>query len=229
MHGRSIIKGQHTILIDVSEEENIHMADNTKANQKQTRPAMQHDRSKLRKLVIIGMLSGICMVLGLTGYGFIPLPTTKATILHLPVIIGAILEGPIVGMAIGLIFGLFSIFQNLTAPALLSFAFINPLVSVLPRILIALTAYGTYRVFAKKSQNLGVGMGALVGSLTNTIGVIGMMYFLYAAEYAATKSLDPDIVMSVMIGVATMNGIPEAIVSVLLVVPLIAAVRRMKR
>lgn len=229
MHGRSIIKEQHTILIDVSEEENIYMADNTKANQKQTRPAMQHDRSKLRKLVIIGMLSGICMVLGLTGYGFIPLPTTKATILHLPVIIGAILEGPIVGMAIGLIFGLFSIFQNLTAPALLSFAFINPLVSVLPRVLIALTAYGTYRIFAKKSQNLGVGMGALVGSLTNTIGVIGMMYFLYAAEYAATKSLDPDIVMSVMIGVATMNGIPEAIVSVVLVVPLIAAVRRMKR
>lgn len=203
------------------------MADNMQPNQKQV--PRTHDRTKLRKLVIIGMLSGICMVLGLTGYGFIPLPTTKATILHLPVIIGAILEGPIVGMAIGLIFGLFSIFQNLTAPALLSFAFINPLVSVLPRVLIALTAYGTYRIFAKKSQNLGVGMGALVGSLTNTIGVIGMMYFLYAAEYAATKSLDPDLVMSVMIGVATMNGIPEAIVSVVLVVPLIAAVRRMKK
>lgn len=203
------------------------MADNMQPNQKQVPRA--HDRSKLRKLVIIGMLSGICMVLGLTGYGFIPLPTTKATILHLPVIIGAILEGPIVGMAIGLIFGLFSIFQNLTAPALLSFAFINPLVSVLPRVLIALTAYVTYRIFSKKSQNFGVGMGALVGSLTNTIGVIGMMYFLYAAEYAATKSLDPDIVMSVMIGVATMNGIPEAIVSVVLVVPLIAAVRKMKK
>ena len=169
------------------------------------------------------------MVLGLTGYGFIPLPTTKATIMHLPVIIGAILEGPIVGMAIGLIFGLFSIFQNLSAPTLLSFAFINPLVSVLPRILIAITAYATYRAFAKKSETLGVGMGALVGSLTNTIGVLGMMYFLYAAEYAAAKSLDPDVVLSVIIGVATMNGIPEAVVSVLLIVPLVAAVRRMKR
>ena len=201
----------------------------TKTNNRPTRQAVPRDRTKLRKLVIIGMLSGICMVLGLTGYGFIPLPTTKATIMHLPVIIGAILEGPIVGMAIGLIFGLFSIFQNLSAPTLLSFAFINPLVSVLPRILIAITAYATYRAFAKKSETLGVGMGALVGSLTNTIGVLGMMYFLYAAEYAAAKSLDPDVVLSVIVGVATMNGIPEAVVSVLLIVPLVAAVRRMKR
>ncbi|MBP3400295.1 MAG: ECF transporter S component [Selenomonadales bacterium] len=205
------------------------MAQNTKPNPRPTRQAVPRDRTKLRKLVVIGMLSGICMVLGLTGYGFIPLPTTKATIMHLPVIIGAILEGPIVGMAIGLIFGLFSIFQNLSAPTLLSFAFINPLVSVLPRILIALTAYATYRVIAKKSETLGVGMGALVGSLTNTIGVLGMMYFLYAAEYAAAKSLDPDVVLSVIIGIATMNGIPEAIVSVLLIVPLVAAVRRMKK
>ena len=201
----------------------------TKMNNRPTRQAVPRDRTKLRKLVIIGMLSGICMVLGLTGYGFIPLPTTKATIMHLPVIIGAILEGPIVGMAIGLIFGLFSIFQNLSAPTLLSFAFINPLVSVLPRILIAITAYATYRAFAKKSETLGVGMGALVGSLTNTIGVLGMMYFLYAAEYAAAKSLDPDVVLSVIVGAATMNGIPEAVVSVLLIVPLVAAVRRMKR
>ena len=205
------------------------MSNNTKPNTTPTRQAVPRDRTKLRKLVVIGMLSGICMVLGLTGYGFIPLPTTKATIMHLPVIIGAILEGPIVGMAIGLIFGLFSIFQNLSAPTLLSFAFINPLVSVLPRILIALTAYGTYRIFARKSQTLGVGMGALVGSLTNTIGVMGMIYFLYAAEYAAAKSLDPEVVLSVVIGVATMNGIPEAVVSVLLVVPLVAAVRRMKK
>lgn len=201
----------------------------TKTNNRSTRQAVPRDRTKLRKLVIIGMLSGICMVLGLTGYGFIQLPTTKATILHLPVIIGAILEGPIVGMAIGLIFGLFSIFQNLAAPTLLSFAFINPLVSVLPRILIAIMAYLTYRAFAKKSETLGVGMGALIGSLTNTVGVLGMLYFLYAAEYAAAKSLDPDVVLSVIVGVATMNGIPEAIVSVLLIVPLVAAVRRMKR
>ena len=200
-----------------------------KTNNRPTRQAVPRDRTKLRKLVIIGMLSGICMVLGLTGYGFIPLPTTKATIMHLPVIIGALLEGPIVGMAIGLIFGLFSIFQNLSAPTLLSFAFINPLVSVLPRILIAITAYLTYRAFARKSETFGVGMGALVGSLTNTIGVLGMMYFLYAAEYAAAKSLDPDVVLSVIVGVATMNGIPEAVVSVLLIVPLVAAVRRMKR
>ena len=74
-------------------------------------------------------------VLGLTGYGFIPLPGAKATIMHIPVIIGSIIGGPMVGMTIGFIFGIFSIMQNITTPNILSFAFINPLVSVLPRVL----------------------------------------------------------------------------------------------
>ena len=83
-----------------------------------------------RQIAVIGMLSSISIVLGLTGYGFIPLPIARATIMHIPVIIGAILEGPVVGMLIGLIFGIFSIFQNIANPSLLSFAFFNPLVSV---------------------------------------------------------------------------------------------------
>src|SRR5665811_1266809 len=99
------------------------------------------------------MLSAVCVVLGLTGYGFIPLPGAKATIMHIPVIIGSIIVGPIVGMTIGLIFGIFSIMQNIMAPNILSFAFINPLVSVLPRVLIGLTSYYVYNIkFIKKDS-----------------------------------------------------------------------------
>ena len=105
-----------------------------------------------RQLTIVGMLSAISVVLGLTGYGFIPLPFAKATIMHIPVIIGAIIEGPIVGMLIGLIFGLFSILQNIMAPNILSFALINPLVSILPRILIGLTSYYVYNFFKSERK-----------------------------------------------------------------------------
>jgi uncharacterized membrane protein len=83
-----------------------------------------------RQITVIGMLSAISIILGSTGFGFIPLPMAKATIMHIPVIIGAIPEGPLVGGAVGFIFGLFSTYQNITNPNILSFAFMNPLVSI---------------------------------------------------------------------------------------------------
>lgn len=77
----------------------------------------------VRQIAMIGMLSAISIFLGLTGLGFIPIPPVKATIMHIPVIIGAIVEGPIVGSLVGLVFGLFSMYQNFTAPGPTSFIF----------------------------------------------------------------------------------------------------------
>lgn len=179
-----------------------------------------------KQITVIGMLSAITIVLGSTGMGFIPLPMAKATIMHLPVIIGAIIEGPLAGAIIGLIFGLFSIFQNMTNPSLLSFAFINPLVSVLPRVLIGITAYYSYSLFSKKNTTFGLGLGAAVGSLTNTFGVLTMIYLLYAAEYASARGIDPATTAKVIYGIALTNGIPEAIVAVLIITPIAASIKR---
>ncbi|MDF2839910.1 MAG: panT [Clostridia bacterium] len=180
----------------------------------------------VRQMAVVGMLSAITMVLGSTGLGFIPLPMAKATIMHIPVIIGAIIEGPIVGATIGLIFGLFSIFQNMTNPNLLSFAFLNPLVSVVPRVLVGIMAYYGYRLFSKKNTTLSVGIGAAVGSLTNTFGVLSMIYVLYAAQYASAKGIDPATTAKVIYGIALTNGVPEAIVAVLIVTPIVVAIKR---
>jgi uncharacterized membrane protein len=76
-----------------------------------------------RKIVITGVLGAISAVLGLTPLGFIPVGVTRATIMHIPVIIGAITEGPTVGGLVGLIFGLFSIFQAIANPTPVSFVF----------------------------------------------------------------------------------------------------------
>ena len=190
--------------------------------------AYLNQRTGVRQLAVIGMLSSVCIILGLTGYGFIPLPMIKATIMHIPVVIGAVLEGPVVGMVIGLMFGLFSIFQNMTTPNILSFALLNPLVSVVPRVLIGLTAYYAYRLVAARSQAVGIGLGAAVGALTNTLGVLGMIYVLYAAEFAASRNIDPATVFKVIGGIALMNGIPEAIVSVIITVPVVMAIKKVR-
>jgi uncharacterized membrane protein len=190
--------------------------------------AYLNPRTATRQMAVVGMLSSICIILGMTGYGFIPLPMAKATIMHIPVVIGAILEGPIVGMLIGLIFGIFSIIQNMAVPNLLSFAFLNPLVSVVPRVLIGVTTYYAYKAMAVNNQMVRIGVGAAVGSLTNTIGVLGMIYILYAAEFAAARGIDPQTVLKVVYGIAVMNGIPEAIISVIITVPVILALKRVR-
>ena len=181
------------------------------------------------QLTTIGMLSAICVVLGLTGYGFIPLPGAKATIMHIPVIIGSIIGGPIVGMTIGLIFGLFSIMQNITAPNLLSFAFINPLVSVLPRVLIGLTSYYVYKLSFIKKDSLRIGLATVIGSLTNTFGVLTMIYVLYAAKFAAAKGIDPSIAAKTIYGIAIINGVPEAIIATIITIPVVFAIKKIKK
>ncbi|MCR4435490.1 MAG: ECF transporter S component [Clostridiales bacterium] len=182
-----------------------------------------------RHIAIIGMLSAISVILGVTGYGFVPLPIAKATIMHIPVIIGAIVEGPVVGAAVGLIFGLFSIIQNITNPNILSFAFLNPLVSVLPRVLIGVTSYYCYRYAIGKWESVKIGIGAAIGSLTNTFGVLTMIYLLYAAQYAQAKGIGVNAAAGVIYGVALTNGIPEAVIAVVVTIPVVLAVKRIHR
>lgn len=182
-----------------------------------------------RQLAVVGMLSGISVMLGLTGYGFIPLPGIKATIMHIPVIIGTITEGPIVGMLIGLIFGLFSIIQNIMAPAILSFALINPLVSIVPRVLIALTTYFTYK-YMIGNKTIKIGVAAAVGTITNTVGVLTMIYILYAARYAEQVLHKPkELVAKAIYGIAVMNGIPEIIAAVIITIPIVLALKKIRK
>ncbi len=184
----------------------------------------------IRKLSIIGLLSAITIVLGLTGYGFIPLPIAKATIMHIPVVIGAIIEGPIVGMVIGLCFGLFSLIQNITNPtSVLSFAFINPLVSVLPRVLIGLGAYYGYKLFKIRNESIRIGFGTAVGTAVNTLGVLTMIYLLYAAQFAEKMGEEMSKAAGIIYGIALTNGIPEIVVSVLITIPVVMAAKKIKK
>lgn len=98
-------------------------------------------------MVVIGMLGALTVVMGLTGIGFIPIPPVQATIMHLPVILAGVLEGPAAGGAVGAIFGGFSMYQAATTGTPISKAlFLNPLIAFLPRILIGIVAGYGFRV-----------------------------------------------------------------------------------
>ena len=71
-----------------------------------------------RKMVLSALLGGIIVLLNFTPIGYIQLPIIKATIIHVPVIIGSILLGPKIGAGLGVVFGLTSLYNNTFAPTL---------------------------------------------------------------------------------------------------------------
>ena len=187
--------------------------------------------SKTRRLVLIGALGGISIFLGVSGLGLIRLPIFSLTIMHIPVIIGALLEGPVVGISVGLIFCFFSMYQNITAPGLTSFIFWNPIVALIPRMLIGIVAYYSFKLFKSKIKNTGVcaGIAAVLGTLTNTIGVLGLTYILYLDQYAQAREISREAVAGTLLTVGLTNGIPEAIVSALITIPIVVTMLKLKR
>ena len=84
---------------------------------------MKNKKRDTRYMATLAMMCGVLIVMGMTGIGFIPLPVIKATTMHIPVILGAVMLGPSAGGILGGVFGLCSIWANTTTPGLLSFAF----------------------------------------------------------------------------------------------------------
>lgn len=183
-------------------------------------------------MATLAMLGGVLLVMGMTGIGFIPLPIIKATTMHIPVILGAILLGPGAGAALGAVFGCCSIWANTTAPNLLSFAF-SPFITTegLPgvakslwialgcRILFGFLA-GWIWCFMKKlikKDYVALPVTAAVATLCHTMLVMGSIYFLLAQQYAEAKNVAVSAVFGLVMGTVTASGIPEAIAAAVLV------------
>ncbi|CDG02392.1 Putative uncharacterized protein [Clostridium chauvoei JF4335] len=151
--------------------------------------------------------------------------------MHVPVIIGAILEGPIVGATVGLMFGLFSMYQNFTAPTLTSFVFYNPIVALVPRVLIGIVAYYIYKLLKNiiKNKSVTIGISAVLATLTNTVGVLGLTYLLYLEQYAAARDISTTAVSGTLLAIGVSNGIPEAIVSALITIPVVLGILKIKK
>ncbi|MGM0400183.1 MAG: ECF transporter S component [Chloroflexota bacterium] len=217
----------------------------------------------IRRIVIAGLLLAITLLLVFTRIGMIPVPTPagNATIAHIPAIIGGILEGPIVGLVIGMGFG-FASFMSATIPM-----FKDPMVAILPRLMIGVTASWIFlllRVAKKRTLSIMVGvlcvlmltfsyqtyqtipwlgivlavisvaatvwlywwmrrtdvqivslsMAAAVGSLTNTVLVLSVAVWRDYIPFEGGW------------GIGLTHGIPEAIVSAIVTVAVVSALRQ---
>ena len=177
--------------------------------------------SRTRKIVIAGVLSAISILLAVTPIGYlITIAGISATTMHIPVIIGAILEGPVVGALIGLVFGVTSLIRAAVAPnGPIDPLFINPLLSVLPRLFIGPVAWLVWRAL-KRWPVVGLAAAGAAGSITNTVLVLGMLGLFLPANFKLSDQLilTDTVKWPFLGGIATTSGVLEMIVSAVIVV-----------
>ena len=181
----------------------------------------------IKKITVAGVLSAVAVVLGITPFGLIPwFSGASITIMHVPVIIAAILEGPLVGMIVGLIFGVSSLIKAAVQPmGILDPYFVNPLISVLPRVLIGLTTYLVYRGL-KRWEIPAIIAAALIGSLTNTVLVIGSLGLFSRINWEEMMGMS----FGPLFGAIFLaNGVPEAIGATLITIAVVTAWKRIDR
>lgn len=193
---------------------------------------MKKQKKDTRWFVTVALMMAIVILLANTPLGMIQLPIIKATTVHIPVIIGAIVLGPMAGGILGAAFGICSLISNTMAPTLLSFAFSPFLsttgilggakaiwVSVGCRTMFGIVS-GWLWLFLKKgkwNQNISLLLTGFVGSMLNTLLVMGSIFVLFRGQYAQAKEVAMNAVFGLIMGTVAASGVPEAIAAAILV------------
>ena len=193
---------------------------------------MKNRRKDAKWMAGVAMMAAIVVLLANTPLGMIPLVITKATTVHIPVILGAILFGPLAGGILGGVFGICSVIINTFTPALTSFAF-SPFMSTtgLPgavkalwvavgcRVLIGVAAGWLWRALSRTNMNSWTALSIVgfAGSMVNTVTVMGSIFLLFTQQYAQAKAVALEAVSGLILTTVVVNGIPEAIVATVLV------------
>lgn len=202
---------------------------------------MKSNKKDTRWMVAVAMMAAIIILLANTPLGMIPLPVTKATTTHIPVILGAILLGPLAGGILGGVFGICSMLSNTFIPALTSFAFSPFLsttglsgavkavwISVGCRVLIGVVAGWLWIALSKGKVNewASLSIVGFVGSMVNTVFVMGSIFVLFTQQYAQAKAVAMEAVSGLILGTVLMNGVPEALLAMVLVAAIGKALRK---
>lgn len=183
-------------------------------------------RQKAYQLTMRSLFIAIIIIQAYVPFlGYIPLGVINLTIIQITVIIASITLGTKDGMLIGGIWGVVKLIICYTSPSSLmdTLVFRNPIITIVPRILIGLfagIAFKTIYRHTKKIVRSSI-VAAFVGSATNTVFLLSFM-FIFSAHgamnaYGVTTS---SALIKILMTIAITNGIPELIAS-MIIVPLI--------
>ena len=158
-------------------------------------------RYSTMSMVQVAIFGAIICIMAFTPFlGYIPLGFTRATIIHIPVIIASLLMGPKKGGVLGFLFGLTSFINNTINPTATSFVFTpfyslgdvsggigSVIICFVPRILVGIIPYFVYKLILKLSSeetrnrgvsNAGLVLAGISGALVNTLLVMNLIFIL---------------------------------------------------
>lgn len=143
-----------------------------------------------RKLALAGAFSALIIVLSLTNLGFISFsPVVSITILQIPLILSATMAGLPAGLFAGFVMGMMSLIKAAMSPSgILDPFFVNPMCSVLPRMLLGLVAWGLWRVLnliPRMPKTLSAAVTGFVATFAHTLMVYGCIFIFDGADMRA--------------------------------------------
>lgn len=184
-------------------------------------------RQQIQRSTIRSILIAIIILQDFVPFlGNIPVGPLSITTMHVTVIIAAIVVGPVDGAIIGGVWGILTWVRAFVAPSspLAPLVMVNPLVSVVPRIMIGLVAGYPYRWLARlsKQPRLAMILAGIAGSLTNTGLVLGAIALFYRTPAVARAyGVNVDHLLPALETIMATNGLAELVFAAI-VVPLVA-------
>ncbi len=177
-----------------------------------------------KQLAFGAMIMAIVLLMALVPQlGYIQVGIVAITIIHIPVLIGAItFKNRNLALIAGATFGISSWLVAMTRPTVpTDFIFQNPIVSVLPRILFALAAYWLYKQLSKKitKDYFAVLLSTIMATIFHTISVVSLMY-------AFGQEMFPGNVITVLVGLTGINSLVEIAAAALIVPPIVKVLQK---
>ena len=182
-------------------------------------------------IAITGLMIGITAVMSFTPLGSIILPMVTLTVAFLPAIITTIAVGFWQGLLVAGIAGIFSMIRAFYVVTLFAPFAQNPLISVFPRMMIAVTVFLVFRALSKtKLPKMAVfGISAAVGSITNTVGFLGMIWLLRGRDiYEVAVGQGHNSVWAMFATIITTNAALEVVGNTIIATTVIMALYRAK-
>lgn len=201
---------------------------------------MSNTSNKVHQITRMAILVAIIFLLAFTPLGYLVIGPIAATTIQMPVIIGAAMMGPVSGAVLGGFFGLSALVKVLTMPGADPFATLAlahaPLayltVCMGARILMGwlsgLLAAGLKKVPVLDGGRSVIRYGAagFVGSALNTVLYLGLLWALCAEVISSYYGVDLSGVGSLVMGTAWAAGVPEAVVSCVVVAAVCKALEK---
>lgn len=174
----------------------------------------------LYKLVLTAVLSALIVAMtvvpmtGYISYGGI----LEITTLHIVVIIGAVFLGWKYGGILGFVWGASCVVRALVMsgnPAFLPF--VNPMVSLVPRVVVGLVAGGVADLLFKvvRKPVIVTGIAAAMATLTNTLLVLSM-YYIFGGMIDSISAVF-ELFKTIILTIISLNGGIELVAAVVIV------------